>query len=690
MSLYRRAENNTIPAPVILPPGDFGGNDGQWTTFTINLGNDNENTAGQDFRVMISTSSPYILIPDRAEWCTVPTQQECAKARGVQLFRSSQSLGYDSTASSHWQQYGTYDVPLEAFPLIDWSPDPKFNASWGFENVGLGPSSPTTPILEKQLMAQVHSKDFFMGIFGLSQTSINPGNGGVDPFFVQFNNNNKNTPSKSYSYTAGAHYRNDSKGGVQGSVILGGRDVSRFTENGVSMGLPNNQTLLVGVQDITYTPDKQVTSNAFSMMNGSTGFYAVVDSTLPYFYLPGPICNEFKDKFQLDYDEKANMYWVSDSAHDQNKKNNATVSIRIGEKPGSQQFTSIRLPYDAFDLTAGFPLNGYNNNTGRKFFPMKQAPKGVFILGRTFLQEAYLTVDYERGNFSIAPALFSDPMPSSHVVPILSTSAPSSSPSSSSTPIGSGGGGGGLSPGAVAGIVVGIVIAFLLGALVAFLFWKKKHKKAVEENKPPAFDTVVAGDQIKPRRVSELDSEPPGSPEYYARRNDQKDVVPFPPLDETHEMDSPPVELWSPPITSSLSGHTENERDYFGAAAGPRRRGATRESSGKNTPGIPENLGPHELPAGDDVVAPVVWQSEDARSPDISPIHSRGPSDATAQTGIDTVVSRPDADGIARRPSQHIRGPSDAPTESTAVSEPTAEDREAWAQDSGPRRPLSG
>ncbi|KAF2468803.1 acid protease [Lindgomyces ingoldianus] len=694
MFFQPRAENETtIPVPKVLTTGGFDGNDGQWTSFIFNIGSDDNGQGGQDFRLLISTSSQMTVIPMQAEWCTVPTEDECAKARGIQNFQSKQSRGFDSVAAKTWKQYGLYDIPLKSFLNIEWTPDSKVNGSYGLANVGIGPTSPQSLMLPSELVAQVNSKDLFMGSFGLSNSAINPGNGPIAPFLVNFNGSS--IPSQSYSYTAGASYHlgNNSKG-VPGSAILGGRDESRYTTEGTSIPFPNagNQTLVVGVQDINFRPDHDIDSNEYSLMNGTQGFFAVVDSNLPYLFLPNTICDRFKESFQLDYDSKANMYWVSESAHDYNTRQNATVSFKIGKDTNSKQFTSIVLPYAALDLSAGFPLNGYNNNTGRRFFPMKQSSTGVFVLGRSFLQEAYLTVDYERQNFSLAPAYFSDPMPPTRIQPILSTNyvAPKESPSNSP----SGGGGGGLAPGTVAGIVVGIVVAFLLGALVAFLFWKKKHKQKAAEQKAAEIDTVDAGNEIKHRRVSELDGEPPGSPKpdggYYGR--DQKDgVIPFPPLHEAVEMDSPPAELYSPPIESggfsSLSGQTEGT-DYFGAGGAPRRRGATRESSGKNTPAIPENR-VHELPGDDGKFMIQGEHFEEVLSPNQSPGHSRGPSEATAQTGIDTVVSAPDADAPVRRPSQHIRGPSDAPTESTAVSEPTAEQREAWAQDTGPRRPLS-
>jgi hypothetical protein len=161
--------------------------------------------------------------------------------------------------------------------------------------------------------------------------------------------------------------------------------------------------------------------------------------------------------------------------------------------------------------------------------------------------------------------------------------------------------------------------------------------------------------------------------------------------------------------------HSTDESDYF-AGPKPRRRGATRDSSGQNTPGTPVA----EL-AGEDV------RNFEAVSPLQRPQHMRGPSDKSMSTGIDEVMSGQDnnapgvqrkhssrfvehtgdeaapsraemvvsplentradeADSTAkptmeRRPS-HTRGLSDITinSDSTAVSQPTPEEMERWAR----------
>ncbi|KAF2785990.1 acid protease [Melanomma pulvis-pyrius CBS 109.77] len=672
-------ETTILPSPpyVVVPSGDFDGNDGKWSTFTINIG-DVDTGRGQNFKVLISTSSPLTLVPQQSDWCD---SKDCAKQRGIEIFNGKQPLGFEPESSKAWKEEGLYSLPMP-----DWWSGTGVNGTWGSDNVGLGESSPDSKILGSQWVVEYDSEDFFMGSFGLAAGSVNPGSGPKSPFLTNFAAFN-NSPSTSYGYTAGAIYRNNNKG-ILGNLVLGGFDQSRFSQLGTSISMPStsNNTLVVGVQSILYHPDRDKVANDYSFTASTSGFSATIDSTLPYLWLPGHICDEFALRFQLTFDKTREMYTVNDTAHQYNLDQNAIVNFKIGDGPqDSNDATTISLPYAAFDLQGDSPL--FPNATN--YFPIKRSKNGIFVLGRTFLQEAYIVVDYERANFTVAPANYSDPMPAAQIVPIFKKDyiPPTASSTSTSTQPKKGG----LAPGAVAGIVVAIVIVFLLLGLGAFFFWKKRRTPQSKEAEISEIDTMVAGTEVKHRSMSELDSDPQGKPlgGFYSNSQDQKDIVPFPPISE---MESPPAELYSPPpesaqLSSVTPGSERTNGDYFSK---PRRRGATRESSGNNTPGTPGIAPIHELPGDDGHPTPG------------SPTHNRGPSDTSLQTNIDEVIAgpRPEAgagadatrQGLERRPS-HARGASDTTVNSdtTAVSQPTPEEMESWALggENEPRRPLS-
>ncbi|KAJ4362416.1 hypothetical protein N0V83_010509 [Neocucurbitaria cava] len=682
MYLQRRKDVISLPPQpyVLSPSGTFDGNDGKWSTFFINVGDDGTGN-GQSFKVLISTSSPLTLVPQQTAWC----DKDCAKDRGILFVNGQQSLGYKE--SQYWKTAGLYDIPLPFW----WTNESTTNSTdtligdWGSENLGMGESSTKSPILTEQYVVD---KPNFLNNFYKSANM---------------------TASASYGYTAGAYYRNNGRG-VLGSLVLGGYDKSRLTPQGMSVPMPSekNTSLLVGVQSILYRPDQDVEANTFSFTNG--GFEANIDSTLPYLILPDDICDKFQQRFQLQFDEDLGLYTVNSSAHSSNTQQNATVSFKIGAGPqDSAIYTSIVLPYAAFDLQLSFPIT----QQATQYFPIKRSDNGIYVLGRTFLQESYIIVDYERANFTVAPAYFSEPMPDASLVTIFNKTYAGIAPQNNSDS--------GLSAGAIAGIVVGIVLAFVIAGLGAFFWWKKRRsaKKAalLENEKPSEIDTVSAGNEVKYRRVSELTgSEAPASPKTYATGYYTNDPKSIPPISEMSP-ESPPAELYSPPPHIASEG---NGPDYFGANR-PRRRGATRDS-GHNTPGTPIA----ELP-GDTGAYQNDTQSR-------NPMHARGPSDTSLSTNIDEVLagqqesssnfpekplptavepggattaeelnrSKAAADPgeaeqeqnppVERRPS-HARGLSDTTvqSDSTAVSQPTPEELERWARsvDDAPRRPLS-
>lgn len=505
-------------------------------------------------------------------------------------------------------------------------------------------------------------------------------------------------------------------------MVFGGYDKARLipTKNAtINMPNPQNSTLLVGIKSIHHRPNQEVQQGGSSLTKTSNGgFYAIIDSTFPYLVLPDDICEQFVQKFNLGFDSRTRLFTINSTAHERNLQQNATVSFRIGT--GVQDngpSTTIDLPYLAFYHQARSPI--YPDNNATDYFSIRRSGNGHFILGRTFLQEAYLVVDYERATFTVAPAYFSDPMPPNEdLMPIYNTTY--TPPAGVRDP-----GSDGLSAGSIAGIVIGIIALFTLIGVGAFFFYRRQRKAKhaqEQEGKPEEIDTIAAGDERKDRRASELTgSEPAQSPRaktvgYYG--GDHKSIPELSP-------ESTPAELWSPPGVEGA--------DYFASGPKPRRRGATRDSTGNNTPGTPVA----ELP-GDDGKYQVGGQHFEAVGPPQRPKpHSRGPSDTSLSTNIDEVLAGREKDAkdverkhssrfvehtgdevgpsraemvvsplentraderepsaeptLERRPS-HVRGLSDTTvgSESTAVSQLTPEELERWGLDgAGQNRPRS-
>jgi hypothetical protein len=189
MSLRRRA--NTTPSPfppkplVLSPSGLYDGDDGKWSTFTINIAGDGDGK-GQNFRVLISTSSPITLVPGQTGWCGT---EECAKRRGVE---SDQALGLDMNTSDTYSLIGLYDLPI-------------LNQFWYSRDLLLPSSNATNSTVN---VAVAYLEDFFLGSLGLSMDSISAAGTTKRSFFAALADaGDSPIASHSYGFTAGASYR---------------------------------------------------------------------------------------------------------------------------------------------------------------------------------------------------------------------------------------------------------------------------------------------------------------------------------------------------------------------------------------------------------------------------------------------------------------------------------------------------
>jgi hypothetical protein len=232
-------------------------------------------------------------------------------------------------------------------------------------------------------------------------------------------------------------------------------DLSRFSANQMSFTLADDigRDLVVAVQSISFTGHSQAVLL-------SEPIYAFIDSTDPNIWLPAAACAKFEEAFGISLDNATGLYLVNDTQHAALQAEGAEVTIRLGDGLTGGESVAITLPYSAFALTAKYPLV---KNTSY-YFPLKQATdQSQYTLGRVFLQEAYLTVDYEQGNFSVSQCTWNlDAEPD--VVKIDSFKNPPviSPPDVNET----------LNTSAIVGIVVGSLLGLPL--IVGAIWWYAK------------------------------------------------------------------------------------------------------------------------------------------------------------------------------------------------------------------------
>lgn len=289
---------------------------------------------------------------------------------------------------------------------------------------------------------------------------------------------------------------------ILGSLTLGGYDSSRFVPNSASFRLAGHysQSLMIGIESITAS--RTLESNATLLSND---IVALIDTTLPYLWLPLQDCRQFEIAFGLSWDPSTEMYLVSDTIHQQLQNLNPSVTFTLGNSSANQSI-NITLPYGAFDLQASNPI--YPNGTN--YFPLRRASNVTqYVLGRAFFQEAYLLVDFEQGNFSVSQAQF----PSTSVTTIVTidhSTPPSVSPTNTNTqsisrPTHH------LSAGAITGIALGSSIFFFIVCILAFILLRGRR-----QHPSPSHQFVSKSPSLPSAEKESWPSSPDNSPRHFS------------------------------------------------------------------------------------------------------------------------------------------------------------------------------
>ena len=360
--LAKRVHSST-PRPIVIPPSqDFDGNDGPWSSFTIQIGK-----PAQDVKVFISTASyqTWAVVP---QGCTSTDPSDCATVRGGEFVPSQSSTWKQNNGTTN----GTFALDLEK------NLGYAGNGEFGYDTVTLGWQGSGGPSLDQQIVAGIATKDFYLGFFGLDPRPSNFTDFDIPvASYMSTLKQRSRIPSLSWSYTAGNQYRLNK---VLGSLVLGGFDSSRFVSNDVSFAFNqmDDRSLLVDIENIIIATSSASTSILTSKIPAS------IDSTVPYLYLPLNICEGFESAFGIQWDENVQAYLVNDTLHSKLQAQNATVTFSLGNS-STGQGVDISLPYAAFDLNADYPLV---INSSRYFPLMRASNENQYTLGRTFLQEA--------------------------------------------------------------------------------------------------------------------------------------------------------------------------------------------------------------------------------------------------------------------------------------------------------------
>lgn len=342
---------------------------------------------------------------------------------------------------------------------------------------------------------------------------------------------------------------------MTGSLTLGGFDESRFVPHNITFNFADDSSrdLVVGLQSIS------VGDSSFSLL--SSPILSFVDASVSHIWLPLDACRAFEDAFGLLWDKALQLYLVNDTLHDSLLARNPTLNFRLAPDTTSAQTIDIALPYASFDLQL---TNTYPNvNHSTRYFPIRRAANDTqYTLGRAFLQEAYvtplqfhfcalflrllfsiasyvykdlltpkssyLTVDYERTNFSIHQCRFlEDSDPIIRTIHSTNTTKFNVSPNGQKDYLNSN-----LSPGATGGI---LVAALMIVAIGAFVFWGCRRRKTLSRTQssepaktPDCTEPTIPELQEHGDSLLEIGGQPRPVPELHGKSN------PLPELRDTH------------------------------------------------------------------------------------------------------------------------------------------------------------
>ncbi|KAF2227596.1 aspartic peptidase domain-containing protein [Elsinoe ampelina] len=462
--------------PLSLTPAAVWDYEAEWNLFEVSVG-----TPPQTFRLLPHVNGNTALVPTGDICRSIESKSTCAARHGVLPFQGRNSTGFLANESSTWESIQVQDAGLVGYDGV------KVDATFGFDTVSFGPDQ----VLDRRVTGAFEDLELWTGTLGLDARSVNVSRlGSPQRSLMSALRSNGSIPSLSYGYVAGAYYRYES---VPASLTLGGVDTSRYIPSPLSIPFSNSTTSPLEVS-LTSISLSSTTNGTVSL--STAPLTLTIDSSIPELILPQSLCDILATTFRLTYDNETLLYERSSSYDTTLTRASTSLSFTFtspstssSSSPAAAQEQTITLPYTAFRLS--HPLASSFSG----YFPIRAASNPPYTLGRVILQEAYLTVDHERRNFSLSQAVYTNPMPPVSLRAIEPSSGASgtagtgssSSASSEASP----------SKGAIAGIATGAVLGLLLLLFVAgwYILRRRRRRRPHRPRPPPTSNGPVDRDE---------------------------------------------------------------------------------------------------------------------------------------------------------------------------------------------------
>lgn len=468
------------------------GIDGNWSALGLYVGE-----PAQQVDVTVSTALSEIWVVDDGG---CGSSALCTAARGNV---------YNVSASTSWDDLGAWQLGLGYLGQ-------QGNGDYAMETVVAYDSvTRQQTSMHKQVVAAINDTDYYTGFFGLGITPGRFGGTVVQSPLAALVERDGVIPSHSYGYTAGAYY--GGQAGTPLSLTLGGYDEHRFVSHDTTFSLNSTSrlpaTLIRGITASVTSVDKAPTawtSTSQTLMSFDESVTALIDTSTPYLWLPTAVCDRFASALNLTWNETFGLYLFSDNTvFESFSEPDLSFTFSLSSFDNTDNFgnplavsgvVNITISANAFAQTLRYPFMnviGYGD-AAVPYFPLRRTGNdSQFIIGRSFMQEAYIKTDYETSTFSIHQALFPDNP--AHNTSIVTTRASADSPYPG--PAGSGDEGR-LPTSAIVGIVIGACL--ILVSILFTVWWMRRRRRKQME--------LIRHDSSMKDGDSCMDSEPPTTP----------------------------------------------------------------------------------------------------------------------------------------------------------------------------------
>ncbi|KAJ0160306.1 hypothetical protein CTA2_8202 [Colletotrichum tanaceti] len=383
---------------------------------------------GEDSKVALYPGHIYQSFVIGTNYCKYNTSNGCYASKAG-TYNRAQAF-QDGTGSTSQIQYRppAYDwmagIDIQGALPEFWVDRMVFESPGGDQNTVHNAS---LTLIESQMLAYPSGKWYpdFAGCLGVGapdtvdmsfSTPTDPVNASLVPGMLWFNNR---IPSNSFSMHIGSVASR-----LEGSLWFGGYDRNRLVGDVLVANEDFNRNPIT-LKDISIDVIQGFSPFEFTDQDGllasgndsiSNGLRVTIDGCAPYLTLPRSTCDSIASHLPVTYDDGLGLYlWNIDSPkYSQIVTSASTLSFTFLADSNTKTVT-IRVPFTHLNLTLSEPLV----ESPVPYFPCFTGGRGLFSLGRAFLQDAFLGANWGQSKWWLAQA----PGPNIQLSPSVSTIA---------------------------------------------------------------------------------------------------------------------------------------------------------------------------------------------------------------------------------------------------------------------------